>query len=76
MIFIAFGAALIAVMFSYGGWQNANFVAEEIKNPKRNLPLSIVLGTAIVVTVYVTRIARRAIEQYVEEPETAAEGAP
>ena len=54
MIFIAFGAALIAVMFSYGGWQNANFVAEEIKNPKRNLPLSIVLGTAIVVAVYVS----------------------
>jgi APA family basic amino acid/polyamine antiporter len=53
-IFVAFGAALIAVMFSYGGWQNANFVAEEIKNPKRNLPLSIVAGTAVVVAVYVS----------------------
>jgi APA family basic amino acid/polyamine antiporter len=54
LVFVAFGAALIAVMFSYGGWQNANFVAEEIKNPKRNLPLSIVAGTALVVIVYVS----------------------
>jgi len=54
MVFVAFGAALIAVMFTYGGWQNANFVAEEIKNPRRNLPLSIVVGTAIVVAVYVS----------------------
>lgn len=54
MVLVAFGAALIAVMFTYGGWQNANFVAEEIKNPKRNLPLSIVAGTAIVVAVYVS----------------------
>ena len=53
-VFVAFGAALLAVMFSYGGWQNANFVAEEIKNPKRNLPLSIVVGTAIVVAIYVS----------------------
>lgn len=49
----AFGAALIPVMFSFGGWQNANYVAEEIKNPRRNLPLSLILGTALVVVVYV-----------------------
>jgi APA family basic amino acid/polyamine antiporter len=49
----AFGAALIPVMFSYGGWQNANYVAEEIKDPPRNLPKSLILGTALVVVVYV-----------------------
>ncbi len=49
----AFGAALIPVMFSFGGWQNANYVAEEIKDPKRNLPLSLIVGTAVVVVVYV-----------------------
>ena len=49
----AFGAALIPVMFSYGGWQNANYVAEEIRDPKRDLPLSLILGTALVVVVYV-----------------------
>ena len=50
---IAFGAALIPVMFSYGGWQNANYVAEEIKDPQRNLPRSLIIGTSIVVTTYV-----------------------
>jgi len=49
----AFGAALIPVMFSYGGWQNANYVAEEIRDPRRDLPLSLILGTALVVVVYV-----------------------
>ena len=49
----AFGAALIPVMFSFGGWQNANYVAEEIKDPKKNLPRSLILGTALVVLIYV-----------------------
>jgi basic amino acid/polyamine antiporter, APA family len=49
---ILFGAALIPILFSYGGWQNANYVAEEIKNPRRNLPLSLVAGTALVVVIY------------------------
>ncbi len=49
----AFGAALVPVMFSFGGWQNANYVAEEIRNPVRNLPKALILGTALVVLVYV-----------------------
>jgi len=49
----AFGAALIPVMFSFGGWQNANYVAEEIRDPRRNLPRSLILGTALVVVIYV-----------------------
>ena len=51
-LFVAFGAALIPVMFSYGGWQNANYVAEEIRDPVRNLPRALLWGTALVVTVY------------------------
>ncbi len=51
---LALGAALIPIMFSYGGWQNANYVAEEIRDPRRNLPRSLVLGTALVVLVYVS----------------------
>jgi APA family basic amino acid/polyamine antiporter len=50
---IAFGAALVPILFAYGGWQNANYVAEEIENPTRNLPISLVVGTLIVVAVYV-----------------------
>ncbi len=51
-LFFAFGAALIPIMFSYGGWQNANYVAEEIREPTRNLPRALLIGTVIVVTVY------------------------
>ena len=52
--FAAFGAALIPIVFAYGGWQSANYVAEEIKDPRRTLPLSLVIGTAIVALIYVT----------------------
>jgi APA family basic amino acid/polyamine antiporter len=50
---VAFGAALVPILFAYGGWQNANYVAEEIDNPRRNLPLSLLAGTVAVVVIYV-----------------------
>jgi APA family basic amino acid/polyamine antiporter len=53
LFIVAFGAALIPVMFSYGGWQNANYIAEEIVDPQRNVPRSLILGTSIVVVTYV-----------------------
>jgi APA family basic amino acid/polyamine antiporter len=48
----AFGFALVPILFAYGGWQNANYVAEEIENPRRNLPLSIIAGTVAVIAIY------------------------
>lgn len=51
-LLVAFGAALVPVMFSYGGWQNANYIAEEIRDPVRNVPRAILAGTAVVVLVY------------------------
>ena len=50
---VAFGAALVPILFAYGGWQNANYVAEEIENPRRTLALSIIAGTIAVVAIYV-----------------------
>jgi len=50
---VLFGAALVPILFSYGGWQNANYVAEEIENPRRNLPRSLLAGTLLVAAVYV-----------------------
>jgi basic amino acid/polyamine antiporter, APA family len=50
---LAFGAALVPILFAYGGWQNANYIAEEIENPRRHLPLSLIAGTLSVVAIYV-----------------------
>lgn len=50
---LAFGAALIPIFFAYGGWQNLNYVAEEMRDPKRHMPISLLVGTAAVVAVYV-----------------------
>ena len=52
-IVVLFGAALVPILFAYGGWQNANYVAEEIENPRRNLPRSLLAGTLLVAAVYV-----------------------
>ena len=45
--------ALIPVMFTYSGWNAASYVAEEIRNPGRNVPLALGLGTAAVIVIYV-----------------------
>jgi APA family basic amino acid/polyamine antiporter len=49
----AFGAALIPILFAYGGWQTANYLAEEMRDPKRHLPWSLIAGTVTVVVIYV-----------------------
>src|SRR3989441_8669192 len=49
---VTLGAALVPILFTYGGWQQTNFIAEEIIEPERNLPRALVLGVTIVVTVY------------------------
>jgi APA family basic amino acid/polyamine antiporter len=48
----ALGAALVPILFTYGGWQQTNFIAEEIIQPERTLPRALVLGVVIVVAVY------------------------
>jgi basic amino acid/polyamine antiporter, APA family len=50
---LAIGSALVPVLFSYGGWQQTNFIAGEIRDPERNLPRAILIGVAVVVVVYV-----------------------
>ena len=48
----AFGAALVPILFTYGGWQQTNFIAEEMVDPERDLPRALVLGVGTVVVVY------------------------
>jgi APA family basic amino acid/polyamine antiporter len=49
---LAIGAALVPVLFAFGGWQQTNFVAEELIEPERNLPRALLGGVTIVVVVY------------------------
>ena len=48
----AIGAAMTAVMFSYGGWQTASFVSGEMRDPSRDLARGLLFGVAGVVTLY------------------------
>ena len=50
----AVGAALIPVLFAYGGWQTASFVAAELRRPERDLPRGLLLGVAGVIVLYLT----------------------
>jgi basic amino acid/polyamine antiporter, APA family len=50
---VAFGAALVGSLFSSDAWNNVTFAAAEVQNPKRNLPLALVLGTGLVTLLYV-----------------------
>ncbi|HBC78205.1 MAG TPA: amino acid permease [Bacteroidales bacterium] len=47
-----FGVALTGVLFSYGGWQHASFLAGETKNPSRNVPIAMITGAAVVTLIY------------------------
>jgi len=54
---IAFGAiasAMVGSIFSSDAWNNVTFIAGEVKNPQRNIGLSLFLGTLIVTVIYVT----------------------
>ena len=47
------GLALAGAFWAYDGWNNVTFVAGEVKNPQRNIPLALLYGTLIVIAVYV-----------------------
>lgn len=46
--------AFVSVMWSYGGWQHSTFTAAEAKDPKRTVPLSLILGALTVTFIYVS----------------------
>ena len=48
----AFGAAMVPVIFAYGGWQTSTFIAGEIKEPRKNLPRGLIFGVSGVVLLY------------------------
>jgi basic amino acid/polyamine antiporter, APA family len=52
-LILALGTAIIGSLFSSDAWNNVTFIAGEIQNPKRNIPLSLLFGTSIVTIIYV-----------------------
>ncbi len=52
----AIAAAMVGSIFSSDAWNNVTFIAGEIKNPKKNIGLSLFLGTLIVTVIYVLQI--------------------
>ncbi|MCX6560887.1 MAG: amino acid permease, partial [Candidatus Aminicenantes bacterium] len=49
----AFGVALVASLWAYKGWEAATYSAGETKNPEKNLPLGILIGTIAVIAFYI-----------------------
>lgn len=52
-LFVILAVVQVGSLFSADAWNNITFTAGEVKNPKRNIPLSLVLGTGFVITVYI-----------------------
>lgn len=50
--FAAFGAAVLAALWAYDGWNNMPMVAGEIQNPQRSVPLSLIVGVGGVMLIY------------------------
>jgi amino acid transporter len=47
-----FGLALVSVLWAYDGWADLTFVSGEVRDPRRNLPRALIIGTAAVVGIY------------------------
>src|SRR6185503_12230157 len=50
----AMGAAIVPVLFSYGGWQTSSFMSGELREPKRDLPRGLLIGTTAVIALYLS----------------------
>jgi APA family basic amino acid/polyamine antiporter len=53
MFVLGIGTALVGSLFSSDAWNNVTFAAAEVQNPRRNLPLALVLGTGLVTVLYI-----------------------
>lgn len=51
--FSSFLTAMVPVLFAFGGWQTVNFIAGEVREPRRNLPRALLYGVLGVVVLYV-----------------------
>jgi APA family basic amino acid/polyamine antiporter len=52
-LIVAFGVAQVGSLFSSDAWNNITFTAGEVKNPQKNIPLSLAFGTGLVIALYI-----------------------
>lgn len=52
-VFLQFFVSLLFIYFAYSGWNASTYVAEELKNPARTLPMSLAWGAALVAALYI-----------------------
>lgn len=73
----AFGLALVSVLWAYDGWADLTFISGEIREPRRNLPRALLLGTGAVIAIYllanVSYLAVLSIDEVRASPLVAAE---
>lgn len=48
----AFGLALVSVLWAYDGWGDLSYVGGEVKDPQKNLPRALIIGTILIITIY------------------------
>ena len=48
----AFGLALVSVLWAYDGWADLTFISGEIKDPRKNIPRALLVGTGLVIAIY------------------------
>jgi len=74
-----FGLALVSVLWAYDGWGDLSYVSGEVKDPERNLPRALLLGTLGVVAIYLAANAAYLylipIERMAQSPLVAADAA-
>ena len=72
-----FGLALISVLWAYDGFADLSFAAGEVKDPQRNLPRAIIVGTVAIVTIYllanVAHLYVNPVEKIARSPLIAAD---
>jgi amino acid transporter len=73
----AFGLALVSVLWAFDGWADLSYTAGEVKDPQRNLPRALLIGTGAVMGIYLAAnigyLAVLPIEQIRQSPLVAAD---
>ena len=64
-----FAAAMLGALWGYDGWNNLTLVAGEVKDPKKNIPIALIGGTALIMVLY---IFAHVAYFYVLDPQTVA----